>query len=113
MTTILLCILAAPLLALAVLWAWSHAWIDGNPRSVPEAAVRVLLLAVRFLDAVAKGLQYTIITIRDEPIVSLVEDHRKAYEAAHPKAVPEPEPEPTKAVSKSPYWWWMKRKDDA
>jgi hypothetical protein len=111
-TTILAVLISAPLLALAVLWAWSHTIINRNPHTVPEAAARILLHLARWLSALADGLQDGIIayrmSIREHPIESRPEDYRRSFESE-----PVEELAPVEEKPRRPYWWWMKRKDDA
>ena len=80
MTAALLCIVAAPLLALTVLWAWSHTIIGRQPQTVPEALVRVLWWAARTITGwalalEAGGLAYRKL-ISEHQITSALEEQR-------------------------------------
>ena len=64
LAAILLTINGALLLVLAWLWFWTKL-VTGRPRTVPEAAVRALHYAARWLTALAEGLDSGILAYRE------------------------------------------------
>ena len=117
-TTVLLCTLAAPLLALVLLLMWCHPLRADKPHTVAEAIVRMLWHLARWLTGLAIGLEAGGIAYRDliagHPIVSKLEEHRKAVEAARPKPIQEEprEIEFEKIPHKKPYFWLSRRQED-